>query len=200
VVDRERFRLRRFESSAGAPLTQQYAWFWDKGQKLPHVISDNVYAEINNQVKSAASSSSRRPERRALLHATSPARRARGGDDGAGRYRLVPGELPWHTVIELSREQKRVSIQKGEPLCRVIPCGATPTSRGDVAGSASIDFFARGQQWLRDARAGAARGERGHHADVRAPAGEVEVSWWMGGAAAPRDSTDGRRPPTRSRK
>src|SRR5580692_3835085 len=39
------------DESDGSPLSQQYAWFWEKGQKLPHVISDNVYAEICNQVK-----------------------------------------------------------------------------------------------------------------------------------------------------
>src|ERR1700693_1831044 len=37
--------------SAGAPLRQQYVWFWRKGQRLPHVISDNVYEQIKNQVK-----------------------------------------------------------------------------------------------------------------------------------------------------
>src|SRR5947209_650856 len=26
------------ESGEGRPLTQQYAWFWEKGQKLPHAI------------------------------------------------------------------------------------------------------------------------------------------------------------------
>ena len=30
------------ETAEGKPLEQQYAWFWEKGQKLPHVISDNV--------------------------------------------------------------------------------------------------------------------------------------------------------------
>src|SRR5688500_687625 len=30
------------EGAKGAPLTQEYAWFWEKGQKLPHVISGNV--------------------------------------------------------------------------------------------------------------------------------------------------------------
>src|SRR6201999_2575422 len=39
------------ESGDGQPLAQQYAWFWQKGQKLPHVISDNVFAQISNQVK-----------------------------------------------------------------------------------------------------------------------------------------------------
>ena len=32
-------------------MTQQYAWFWQKGQKLPHPISDNVFSQIRNQVK-----------------------------------------------------------------------------------------------------------------------------------------------------
>ena len=39
------------DDSPGVPLSQQYAWFWEKGQKLPHVISDNVYEKISNQVK-----------------------------------------------------------------------------------------------------------------------------------------------------
>src|SRR5437868_5030387 len=30
------------EDAEGKPLAQQYAWFWQKGQTLPHVISDNV--------------------------------------------------------------------------------------------------------------------------------------------------------------
>src|SRR5437016_2448773 len=30
-------------SSSGTPLVQQYAWFWQKGQRIPHVITDNVY-------------------------------------------------------------------------------------------------------------------------------------------------------------
>src|SRR4051812_8548592 len=39
------------EDAQGRPLTQQYAWFWEKGQKIPHPITDNVYREISNQVK-----------------------------------------------------------------------------------------------------------------------------------------------------
>src|SRR5438477_6222866 len=41
------FDYAESEESPGSPLTQQYAWFWQKGQKLPHVISDNVYSEIS---------------------------------------------------------------------------------------------------------------------------------------------------------
>src|SRR5437763_14153774 len=39
------------EETEGGPLTQQYAWFWEKGQKIPHAITDNVYEQIRNQVK-----------------------------------------------------------------------------------------------------------------------------------------------------
>src|SRR3954463_12814843 len=42
VVIHSDFDYAASEGAAGAPLTQQYAWFWEKGQKLPHVITDNV--------------------------------------------------------------------------------------------------------------------------------------------------------------
>jgi hypothetical protein len=51
IVIESDFGFASTEESEGNPLRQQYAWFWEKGQKLPHVISDNVYAQINNQVK-----------------------------------------------------------------------------------------------------------------------------------------------------
>src|SRR5947209_8556960 len=43
VVIESDFDYSSTEASPGAPLKQQYAWFWEKGQKLPHVITDNVY-------------------------------------------------------------------------------------------------------------------------------------------------------------
>ena len=45
------FNYAGIEESDGQPLSQRYAWFWEKGQKIPHVISDNVYRAIANQVK-----------------------------------------------------------------------------------------------------------------------------------------------------
>ncbi len=51
VVIESDFHYAGSDESDGAPLHQQYAWFWERGQKLPHVITDNVYAEIRNQVK-----------------------------------------------------------------------------------------------------------------------------------------------------
>src|SRR5436853_4394578 len=44
VVIESDFDYAARDDSPGKPLVQQYAWFWQKGQKLPHVISDNVYA------------------------------------------------------------------------------------------------------------------------------------------------------------
>src|SRR5262245_31521091 len=51
VVIESDFDWAATEESPGAPLSQQYAWFWEKGQKIPHVISDNVFKQIKNQVK-----------------------------------------------------------------------------------------------------------------------------------------------------
>src|SRR5688572_4528582 len=34
------FNYAGADDSPGAPLTQQYAWFWEKGQTIPHAISD----------------------------------------------------------------------------------------------------------------------------------------------------------------
>jgi len=137
------------ESSAGSPLTQQYAWFWDKGQKLPHVISDNVYAEINNQVK-VSSFLFLKTDPNELLYFTDVPGAAR---PWRAMTALVdtdwyPASYPWHTVIELSRDEKRVSIQKGEPLCRVIPVRRDTYFAGAMSPAAFDDFFARGQQWL----------------------------------------------------
>src|SRR5579862_1803928 len=44
VVIESDFNYASDESSDGKPLRQQYSWFWQKGQKLPHPISDNVFA------------------------------------------------------------------------------------------------------------------------------------------------------------
>src|SRR6476469_4778034 len=43
VVIESDFDYASNDEGEGVPLSQQYAWFWEKGQKLPHVITDNVY-------------------------------------------------------------------------------------------------------------------------------------------------------------
>jgi hypothetical protein len=139
------------DAAAGVPLTQQYAWFWEKGQKLPHVISDNVYAEIRNQVKVSSFLFLKTDPNELLLFTDvpnlAPTRpwRAISALVDADWY---PASYPWHTVIELDPRAKRVTIKKGEPLCRVMPVRrdtyfAQPMTPGEFD-----DFFARGQQWL----------------------------------------------------
>ena len=112
------------EDADGAPLTQQYAWFWEKGQKIPHAITDNVYEQIKNQVK-ISSFLFLKTDPNELLMMTDvpnlpPARgwRAMPALIDTDWY---PASYPWHVVVELDREAKRVTIKKGEPLCRVIP-------------------------------------------------------------------------------
>src|SRR5437868_12927663 len=51
IVIESDFAYARRHNSPGQPLVQQYSWFWQKGRRIPHVITDNVYAEIKNQVK-----------------------------------------------------------------------------------------------------------------------------------------------------
>src|SRR5271167_2829971 len=41
VVISSDFDWSASDTQPGQPLVQQYAWFWEKGQKLPHPITDN---------------------------------------------------------------------------------------------------------------------------------------------------------------
>src|SRR5207248_725636 len=105
----------------GAPLEQQYAWFWEKGQKLPHPITDNVYRQINNQVKVStflflASDANELVLMTDLPNSSKPWRAISAVID----LDWYPASYPWHCVLELDRSQKRISIKKGEPLCRLI--------------------------------------------------------------------------------
>ena len=51
VVIESDFDWSASEDSPGRPLVQQYAWFWERKQELPHKITDNVFDAIKNQVK-----------------------------------------------------------------------------------------------------------------------------------------------------
>jgi hypothetical protein len=59
-----------------------------------------------------------------------------------------PASYPWHAVIELDRSAKRVTIKKGEPLCRVIPVRRDAYFAGEMSPQSFDEFFARGQKWL----------------------------------------------------
>ena len=103
-------------------LSQQYAWFWEKGQKLPHVITDNVYAQISNQVKISSFLFLKTDPNELLLMTDIPnLDRPWRAMTALVETDWYPASYPWHAVIELDRSEKRITIKKGEPLCRVIP-------------------------------------------------------------------------------
>ena len=59
-----------------------------------------------------------------------------------------PASYPWHCVIELDPKAKRVTIEKGEVLCRVVPVRRDTYFAQPMSPAAFDDFFARGQKWL----------------------------------------------------
>ena len=137
------------EDSPGRPLTQQYAWFWEKGQKLPHVITDNVYKEISNQVKISTLLFLQTDPNDLLLMTDIP--------NLARPWRAMtalietdwyPASYPWHTVIELDRSEKRIRIKKSDPICRLIPLRRDTYFAGQMPPDHFNAFFDRGQRWL----------------------------------------------------
>src|SRR5260370_39676515 len=137
------------ESAQGGPLTQQYAWFWEKGQKLPHIITDNVYAQISNQVKISSFLFLKTDPNERLLMIDPPNQsrpwRAMTALIDTDWY---PASYPWHTVIELDRREKSLSIKNGDPLCRVIPVRRDTYFAQEMSATSFDEFFARGQKWL----------------------------------------------------
>lgn len=150
VVIESDFNWSADDDSDGHPLTQQYAWFWERGQTLPHKISDDVYAAIRNQVKISSF----------LYLATDPNEVLIMGEipNMNRKWKAItamiepdwyPASYPWHAVIELDPREKKITIERGEPLCRITPVRrdtyfARPMSVGEFD-----DFFERGQTWLR---------------------------------------------------
>lgn len=143
------FNWSPHEESEGAPLRQQYAWFWEKKQELPHKISDNVYKEISNQVKVSSYLFLRTDPNEVLFMTEVPnLRRPYRAMSALIETDWYPASYPWHCVLELDRSEKRIRIKRGDPLCRVIPVRrdtyfAKPMSPADFD-----EFFTRGQHWL----------------------------------------------------
>jgi hypothetical protein len=149
VVISSDFDYAASEESAGQPLSQQYAWFWEKGQRLPHAISDNVYAQINNQVK-VSTFLFLKTDPNELLYVTEipNLRRPWRAMTALIDTDWYPASYPWHAVIELDRSEREIVIRKGEPLCRVIPVRRDTYFAGEMTPENFDAFFARGQRWL----------------------------------------------------
>lgn len=133
----------------GAPLTQQYAWFWEKGQKIPHVISDNVFDAIRNQVKiSSFLYLKTDPNELLLVGAVPNLPRPWRSMSALIDTDWYPASYPWHTVIELDPSEKQVKISKGEPLARIVPVRRDTYFAQPMSPAAFDEFFAKGQHWL----------------------------------------------------
>ncbi|HZL35361.1 MAG TPA: hypothetical protein VFC78_08630 [Tepidisphaeraceae bacterium] len=143
------FGVAGSEDSEFTPLSQQYAWFWEKGQKLPHVISDNVYEQIANQVKVSTFLFLQTDPNELLYFTDIPNLnrpwRAMTALVDADWY---PASYPWHVVLELDRSEKRITIKKGEPLCRVFTVRRDTYFAREMSPADFDAFFARGQKWL----------------------------------------------------
>jgi hypothetical protein len=149
VVIESDFHYAAAEDSDGSPLAQQYAWFWEKGQKLPHAISDNVYKQIRNQVKISSYLFLKTDPNELLLMTDVPnLNRPWRNLTALIDTDWYPASYPWHCVIELDPSQKRIKIKQGEPLCRVMPVRRDTYFADEMAPSEFDAFFARGQQWL----------------------------------------------------
>src|SRR5882724_3731606 len=148
VIDSD-FDYTAGEEAAGSPLAQQYAWFWEKGQKLPHVIPDNVYKEIRNQVKISSFLFLKTDPNELLLMTDVPnLSRPWRNITAIIDTDWYPASYPWHSVIELDPAQKRIQIKKGEPICRVMPVRRDTYFANEMPPAEFDAFFARGQQWL----------------------------------------------------
>jgi hypothetical protein len=149
VVLESDFDWAASDSSAGKPISQQYAWLWEKGQKLPHPISDNVYAEIRHQVKVSSFLYLKSDPNELILMTDVPnSRRPWRAITALIETDWYPASYPWHVVLELDRLQKRIEIAKGEPLCRIMPVRRDTFFAEQMSPAVFDDFFERGQKWL----------------------------------------------------
>jgi hypothetical protein len=137
------------DDTVGQPIVQQYAWFWERGQKLPHPISDQVYEKISNQVKvSSYLFLATDPNELLLMTEVPNQQRPYRTMSALVDTDWYPASYPWHVVLELDRSQKRIKIAKGDAICRVIPVRRDTYFAREMSGSQFDEFFSRGQQWL----------------------------------------------------
>ena len=149
VVLQSDFDFAASEDTDGVPLQQQYAWFWEKGQKLPHVITDNVYEQIKHQVKVSTYLFLKTDPNELLMFTDIPnLPRPFKALTAVVDTDWYPASYPWHCVIELDPKAKTIRIEKGEPLCRVIPVRRDTYFAQQMSPTSFDDFFTRGQQWL----------------------------------------------------
>ncbi|MSR74444.1 MAG: hypothetical protein EXS14_03085 [Planctomycetes bacterium] len=139
------------ENGAAPPQSQVNAWFWERGQTVPHVITDDVFDTLRNQVKLCTW----------LFLKTDPGELLYIGDI-PNRFRpwraysaivdadLYPASYAWHCVLELDRREERIHIPEGEPICRIMTVPRGEFVAAEMDGEAFGEYFAAGQKWLAD--------------------------------------------------
>ncbi len=140
------------------PESQLNAWFWERNQKIPHVITDDVYQNVRHQVKISTFLYLRTEPGEMLLikavpatHASTPPRPWSVIEALVESDWYFPAH-PWHGVIELPRIEdspiKKVVIPEGEPLFRLVPIARSQYEANEMSSDDFGDLFERGQQWL----------------------------------------------------
>ena len=139
------------EDTDGRPLTQRYAWFWDRGQTIPHPIDDRVFDAIKNQVKVSSFLFLATDPNEILLVGdvpNAPADRGFRAVAAAVETDWYPASYPWHAVLELDPSRDRVEIEKGQPICRLTPVRRDTYFAKAMTADEFDTFFSRGQKWL----------------------------------------------------
>jgi antitoxin (DNA-binding transcriptional repressor) of toxin-antitoxin stability system len=155
------------EESPGRPLSQRYAWFWERGQTLPHAITDDVFQEIKNQVKISSFLFLETDPNEMLLVTDVPnLRRPWRAVTAIVETDWYPASYPWHVVLELDASQERIDLKKGEPIARLMPVRRDTYFARPMSVEAFDRFFTRGQKWLAaHGRPHQARGQRSEIGD-----------------------------------
>ncbi|MGF1632772.1 MAG: hypothetical protein ACFCVE_02885 [Phycisphaerae bacterium] len=154
------------EETEGRPLVQQYAWFWERGQKLPHVITDDVYEVIKHQVKLSSFLFMGTDPNELLLIGELPNQRGKPwrAVDALVDTDWYPASYPWHAVLELDPAAGSVHLTRGEPVCRVVPVRRDTYFAQQMTPEQFDTFFTRGQRWL--STHGKPNPEDAHHLDI----------------------------------
>ena len=141
------------EDTDGGPLTQRYAWFWERGQTLPHVITDDVFEHVRNQVKISTYLFLSTDPNEILLFAdppNAPPMHERGWRtvSAVAETDWYPASYPWHVVLDLDPQRESVTIEKGTVLARLLPLRRDTYFAGPMTDGDFDAFFTRGQRWL----------------------------------------------------
>ena len=159
------------DDADGEPLTQQNAWFWDRDQELPHVISPEVYPAIADQVKVSTYLFLRTDPNEILYFTDIPnLRRPFRVFSALIDTDWYPASYPWHCVLELDPSEEEIRIEKGTPLCRLFVVRRDHYFAAEMSPAEFEAYFQRTQDWL--SRHGS--GEKEGATDIRGAYGRLQ--------------------------